>query len=236
MKTVVSLLLWIAGLIYFFITFVILTICLYILPRDKTYATARVLFAVLLKIVGIRLTVSGQHHIDLSRTYLIMGNHQSLFDIFVIPVAIPLSFIGVEAAYHFSLPLWGMLMKKWGNIPIARKNFTDAVKSLENAREALGSGTSIGIMPEGTRTLTGEIGEFKKGPFHLALQAGADILPFAISGLFEYHNKNSWKFTPGRVRVTIGQPLRFEDFKDFSVDALSDLVRRTIIDLQNRSK
>ncbi len=236
MKTVVSLLLWTAGLTYFFITFIILTICLYVLPRDKTYATARLLFAVLLKIMRIRLTVAGQQHIDPHRTYLIMGNHQSLFDIFVIPVAISLSFVGVEAASHFSLPLWGVLIRKWGNIPIARKNFTDALKSLEKARAALGSGTSIGILPEGTRTRTGEIGEFKKGPFHLALQAEADILPFAISGLFEYYNKNSWKLAPGRVYLTIGRPLLFEDFKDFSVDTLSGLLRRTIIDLQNHSK
>jgi 1-acyl-sn-glycerol-3-phosphate acyltransferase len=235
LKTIVSLLLWTAGWTYFFIIFIILAICLYILPRDKTYATARLLFAVLLKIVGIRLAVTGQEHIEPHRTYIIMGNHQSLFDIFVIPVAIPMSFIGVEAASHFSIPLWGMLMKKWGNIPIARQNLSQAVKSLEKARAALGSGTSIGILPEGTRTLTGEVGEFKKGPFHLALQAEADILPFAISGLFEFYNKNSWQLTPGRVRVAIGRPLRFEDFKDFSVDALSDLLRRTIIDLQNRS-
>ena len=202
----VSLLLWTVGLTYFFIIFIILTICLYILPREKTYAIARLLFAVLLKVVGIRLTVSGQHYIDPNHTYLIMGNHQSLFDIFVIPVAIP------------------------------RRKFSDAVKSLEKAREALGSGISIGILPEGTRTLTGEIGEFKKGPFHLALGAGADILPFAIGGLFEYHNKNSWKLNPGPVRLAIGRPLLFENFKEFSVEDLSDLLRQTIIDLQSHTK
>jgi len=58
LKTAVSLLLWAAGSIYFFFAFIILSACLYLLPKDKTYATARALFAVLLKIVGIRLTVS----------------------------------------------------------------------------------------------------------------------------------------------------------------------------------
>jgi len=233
LKTVVSLLLWAAGSIYFFFAFIILSICLYLLPKDKTYATARALFAVLLKIVGIRLTVSGSEHIDRQGTYLIMGNHQSLFDIFVIPVAIPLTIVGVEAAYHFSIPLWGRMAKRWGNIPIARRNIKKAIASLEKAREVLVSGTSIGILPEGHRTLTGEIGEFKKGPFHLALQSGADILPFAISGLFEYNAKSSWKLNPGPVRVSIGRPLGYEQFKTCSVEELRDLVRRSILDLQS---
>jgi 1-acyl-sn-glycerol-3-phosphate acyltransferase len=234
LKTVVSLLLWAAGSIYFFFAFLILSTCLYLLPKDKTYATARALFAVLLKIMGIRLTVTGREHIDRQGTYLIMGNHQSLFDIFVIPVAIPLTIVGVEAAYHFSIPLWGRMAKRWGNIPIARRNIKKAIASLEKAREVLVAGTSIGILPEGHRTLTGEIGEFKKGPFHLALQAGADILPFAISGLFEYNAKSSWKLNPGPVRVTIGRPLGYERFKTCSVEELRDLVRRSILEIQKK--
>lgn len=235
MKTLVSLLLWAAGSIYFFFAFILLSICLYLLPRDTTYATARALFAVLLKIMGIRLIVTGRENFDRQGTYLVMGNHQSLYDIFVIPVAVPLTLVGVEAAYHFSIPLWGRIIKKWGNIPIARRNIKKAIASLEKAREVLVSGTSIGILPEGHRTLTGEIGEFKKGPFHLALQAGADILPFAISGLFEYNAKSSWKLNPGPVRVTIGRPLMYRQFKSCSVEELRDLVRRNIIDLQERN-
>jgi len=235
LKTIASLLLWAAGSLYFFFTFIILFICLYLLPKDKTFATARALFTVLLKIMGIRLTVAGREHIDRQGTYLIMGNHQSLFDVFVIPVAIPLTIVAVEAAYHFSFPLWGRMVKRWGNIPIARRNIRKAIASLEKAGEVLVSGTSIGILPEGHRTLTGEIGEFKKGPFHLALQAKADILPFAINGLFEYNAKSSLRLNPGPVHVTIGRPLGYEQFKACSVEELRDLVRRTIIDLQKRN-
>jgi 1-acyl-sn-glycerol-3-phosphate acyltransferase len=96
-----------------------------------------------------------------------MGNHQSLFDLFVIPAAIPLTYVAVEAAYHFSIPLWGSLVTRWGCIPIHRRNLEKAKESLETAQQQLAAGPSIIILSEGHRTLTGRLGPFKKGPFHL---------------------------------------------------------------------
>ena len=101
MKRLISLGLWSLGVLFFLVSFVILVVCLMILPRPKTFAIAQRLFAILIKLVGIRLMVHGQEHIRPDQTYLIMGNHQSLFDIFVIPCAIPLCFTGIEASYHF---------------------------------------------------------------------------------------------------------------------------------------
>lgn len=192
---------------------------------------ARRLFSVMIRMMGIRLAVSGQDHIDPDKTYLMMGNHQSLFDLFVIPVAIPTPFVGVEAAYHFSIPLWGNLIRRWGNIPISRNDLNKAIQSLEKAKETIASGTSILVLPEGHRTLNGKIGTFKKGPFHLARKAGADILPFAVNGLFDYNPKKTVVLRPGKVRVTIGKPIAYAAFKDDPVDVLKERIRRTIIDL-----
>ena len=162
-----------------------------------------------------------------------MGNHQSLFDIFAIPAAVPMHFVAVEAASHFSFPIWGWLTRKWGNIPMPRKDLPKAIESIKKARKVIVSGTSIGILPEGTRTLTGEIGEFKKGPFHLALAAQADILPFALCGLFEYNNKLSWTLNPATVYVKFGRPIPYGSFKDSSVEELKDTVYNMIVGIQN---
>ena len=167
--------------------------------------------------MGIELVVNGRHNIDPDHPYLIMGNHQSLFDLFVVPIAIPICFVGIEAAYHFSIPVWGYLIRKWGNIPIERNNLKKAILSLETAKKTLLSGMSIGILPEGHRTLTGEINSFKKGPFYLAKEAQADILPFAINGLFDYHQKSGLILRPGTVKVTIGKPISHNTFKAFVV-------------------
>ncbi|MFA5902423.1 MAG: lysophospholipid acyltransferase family protein [Desulfobacula sp.] len=170
--------------------------------------------------MGIKLTVYGMKHIKMGEPYLIMGNHQSLFDVFVVPSAIPICFVGVEAAYHFYLPVWGYLVRKWGCIPIERKNLEKAILSLDLARETLASGMSIGVLPEGHRTRTGEMGPFKKGPFHLAKEAKATILPFGTLGLFEYNPKGSFILNPGNVTVNIGRPIPYEVFRDLSVEEL----------------
>ncbi len=232
---VISILRWAAGGTYFLFTFIILAACMFILPRKTTFTIARILFHILIRIMGIKLIVAGTEHIKENRSYIIMGNHQSLFDIFVIPAAIPLCFVGVEAAYHFSLPVWGYLIRKWGCIPIERNNLENAIKSLEKAKKTLLSGMNIGILPEGHRTLTGELMPFKKGPFHLAKTAETDILPFGISGLFDFNKKGSLKLTPGIVNVTIGQPILYDSYKHMTVEQLQQHLFKVIYKLsQNR--
>jgi len=204
-------------------------VCLFLIPKKSTFKIARFLFAVLIRVMGINLVVTGRENIESDKPYLIMGNHQSLFDLFVVPAAIPLCFVAVEAAYHFKLPVWGYLIRKWGCIPIQRDNLKKAFTSLETARKTLISGMSIAILPEGHRTLTGEMGSFKKGPFHLAKGAKADILPFAINGLFDYHQKGYLLLNPGEVKVNIGRPIPYDEFKDLSIEefrqSFFDLIR-----------
>jgi len=180
----------------------------------------------------IKLIVTGRENIDREKSYLIMGNHQSLFDLFVVPAAIPLCFVAVEAAYHFKLPVWGYLIRRWGCIPIQRNNLQSAFASLETAKKVLISGKSIAILPEGHRTLTGEMSSFKKGPFHLAKGAKADILPFAITGLFDYQKKGTLILKPGEVRVNIGRPILYDEFKDLSIEEL----RQHTFDIINHLK
>jgi len=204
---------------------------MFLLPQKMTFNIVRFLFNILIWLMGIKLVVSGKEYICPDKPYLIMGNHQSLFDIFVIPAAIPICFVGVEAAYHFSLPVWGYLIRKWGCIPIERDNLQKAVLSLETAKKTLLSGMSIGILPEGHRTLTGEMTPFKKGPFYLAKEACADILPFGINGLFKYNQKGRLNLSPGVVKVNIGKPFPYETFKNLSVEKLRKIMFDRIYNL-----
>ena len=220
MEKIISIWLWFTGSLFFLISSLILVVCLFLFPKKSTFKIARFLFTVLIRIMGIKLVVTGRENIESDKPYLIMGNHQSLFDLFVVPAAIPLCFVAVEAAYHFKLPVWGYLIRKWGCIPIQRDNLKKAFTSLETARKTLISGMSIAILPEGHRTLTGEMSSFKKGPFHLAKGAKADILPFAIAGLYDYHKKGTLILKPGEVRVNIGRPILYDEFKDLSIEEL----------------
>ena len=232
LNSIKSVFLWLAGLIFFTSFFPILFLCLLLFPRKTTYKIGVFFFRILIKIMGINLIINGKKNTIKNKAYIIMGNHQSLFDVFVIPCCISEPFVGIEAAYHFNFPLWGWIIKKWGNIPINRSNRKKAIKSIQQAEDLLKNGLSIGILPEGHRTITGEIGTFKKGGFYLAKNTKADILPFGISrGLYDFKNKNSWKLYPQKVIVNIGKPITYKSYKDLSVDQLKEKVKKTIINL-----
>lgn len=231
MKKLVSIGLWSVGCTFFLFSFCLLAICLIVLSKEQTFEIARRLFAVLIKIMGVRLEVIGRENIKPNTTYLMMGNHQSLFDIFVIPAAIPLCFTGIEAAYHFKLPVWGYLIRKWGCIPIERQNLKNAIKSLEQARQTIASGMHLCVLPEGHRTLTGQMAPFKKGPFYLAKAAGADLLLFGIKGLFDFHPKGRLELKPGKVTVTIGQSISYDSIEKMPVKDIRTLCYTKIREL-----
>ncbi len=227
-----SVFLWSIGLAFFITFFPILFFFLLFFSRKITYKIGILYFSILIKLMGINLVVNGQENIDNNKSYIIMGNHQSLFDVFVIPCSIPNPFVGVEASYHFDFPFWGWLIKKWGNIPIKRNDRKEAIKSIQKAEIILKNGLSIGILPEGHRTITGNIGPFKKGGFHLAINTKANILPLGISkSLYDYKNKHSWELNPQKVFVNIGKPISYNSYKDLSVDQLKEYVKEKITDL-----
>jgi len=219
---------------FFFICFPFFFLLLVFASRTITYKVGKIYFYILLKIMGLNLVVNGKENINLNKSYIIMANHQSLFDVFVIPCSIPKPFVGIEASYHFKFPFWGWLIKKWGNIPIERKNREKAIKSIKKAEKILNQGLSIAIMPEGHRTITGEISSFKKGGFYLAKNTKADILPLGISkSLYFYKNKNSWLIRPEKVIVNIGMPIPYDSYKNFTIDQLKEEIKQKIISLSD---
>ncbi|VEN75468.1 PlsC2: predicted 1-acyl-sn-glycerol-3-phosphate acyltransferase [Candidatus Desulfarcum epimagneticum] len=236
MKIIVSAVLWAIGLIHAAFAFSLVIGSLVFFSNRRTHALAKALARSQLFVMGARLEVRGRERFDPEKSYFIMGNHQSLFDVFVIPPAVSLFIVAVEAASHFSWPVWGSFTTRWGNIPIARSERGKALAALEKAGDILKDGVSLLILPEGHRTMTGDIREFKKGPFYLALEAGVDILPFAMAGVYEYKSKHSWLLNPGKVVVEFGEPIAYEFFKNMSVDEIKDETRARMIRLKDSAQ
>mgnify|MGYP001372489534 FL=1 len=94
-------------------------------------------------------------------------------------------------------------------------------------------GVSFLISPEGTRTLTGQIGPFKKGPFHLAKNTEATIVPIGLIGGFKAKKKSDWRVCPGILRIKFGQPIKGDQFKDMEIKELQNLVFNRISRLVN---
>src|SRR5262245_62554370 len=132
----------------------------------------------------VELSVEGRENAgDGSEPLIVMSNHQSLFDIPVLFQAIPGKLRMVAKAELFQVPVWGQAMLAAGFIRIDRADHRQAVESLrERGGSLLASGTRVWIAPEGTRSRTGEVGQFKSGGFRMALEHRVRILPVAIEG------------------------------------------------------
>jgi 1-acyl-sn-glycerol-3-phosphate acyltransferase len=130
----------------------------------------------------ITLSVTGREHLGHHETYLVMSNHQSLYDIPVLFHVIGPNVRMVTKKELFDVPVFGGALAAAGFVKIDRSDRRRAIESLDHARDLLASGTHVWIAPEGTRSRTGELLPFKKGAFYLAFEAGLPILPVTLKG------------------------------------------------------
>ena len=92
----------------------------------------------------------------------------------------------------------------------------------------LKKGVHIGILPEGTRTVDGNVGDMKKGGFHMAINAGISIIPVGVSGAFNFKPKNRWWFRPGPITINIGDAINPNIYRELGLDGLKNKVGQTL--------
>ena len=177
---------------------------------------------------GQWLKIEGEVPDKNQQPYLYLFNHESLMDPFMLGGAVKHYITAVGAEYQFSYPIWGTLAKHHGVIPIKRDNLKKAIHSLDKVEEAISKGKSFLISPEGTRTISGELGKFKKGPFHVALNTGVTIVPTALIGAYKAKKKTDWRLQPGILKVRFGEPLMKKEYEGLKIEQLKDLVKERI--------
>ncbi len=151
---------------------------------------------------GIQVEVTGREHLPVGQSCIYMCNHVSNLDPPVIIPNLPGRSSVLLKKQLMSIPILGTAMRMAKFVPVERGSRRDAAKaSVEAAAEALRAGLSILVFPEGTRSIDGRLASFKKGPFFLAQQTGAPIVPIAISGTERMMGKGSMWITPGIARV-----------------------------------
>jgi len=156
---------------------------------------------VVLFFAGVRVCLHGRENFDPSRRYLLMMNHISLLDPLVFYARFPGRARTIEEEGHFRWPVYGRMIRRIGQIPINRTNPRKARESLARAAEFIRTRKDFSfiVFPEGTRTLDGKLGPFKRGGFLLAAEAGLDILPIIQTGAFRIMRKGSKLLRPGRI-------------------------------------
>ena len=169
-----------------------------------------------------KIDIDGREKIDRRTTYVIISNHQSLYDIFLIYGWLGIDIKWVMKKELRKIPGVGFGSRKVGHIFLDRSNRIAAVESLNEAKRRLVSGTSVVMFPEGTRSVTGKIGTFKRGAFKLALDLGLPILPLTLVDTIKIMPTNTLNIMPGRVKMIIHEPI---DIKKYTEETLPELIQ-----------
>jgi len=166
--------------------------------------------------------VEGRDHIRKHTSYVVISNHQSVYDIFLI-----YGWIGIDIKWIMKkelgkLPGVGYGSRKVGHIFLDRSNSRIAVESLNEAKRKLVNGTSVVMFPEGTRSETGVLGTFKRGAFKLAIDLGLPVLPLTLVGTKDILPNRSMNLLPGKVKMVIHEPI---DISRYGEDNMQELMR-----------
>jgi 1-acyl-sn-glycerol-3-phosphate acyltransferase len=177
---------------------------------------------------GIRIRSKGLEAIDPRGPYVMMSNHQSVFDIAAIVASWPDRFRFVAKRELTWVPFFGWALALGGHVIIDRGRRERAVKSLERAARQVRDGTTVIIFPEGTRSPTGELTELKSGGFHLALQAQVPVLPVTVSGSRRITPKSSLRIESGEILIRYGRPIATAGLGVEDRQVLKDRVRAAL--------
>jgi len=180
-------------------------------------------------IVPMFVKVSGKENIKPNSSYIVIANHQSYFDVFLIYGWLGLDIRWVMKKELRKIPGLGFGSEKVGHIFIDRTNKRAALQSLENAKKILVKGTSVVIFPEGTRSESGNPGAFKRGAFKLAIDFGLPILPVSVINTRKILPANSINLMPGKAKMVIHKPIDISSYDENNMNELMDLVKETII-------
>ncbi len=162
----------------------------------------------LIRGAGAEIHVSGRELVPEGEPFVVMSNHRSYYDIPSVFCAVPGRLRMVAKKELFRVPIWGPAMLAAGFVMLDRDRRDKAIESLRASKRLLLGGTRVWIAPEGTRSKNGELGPFKAGGFHMAIDAGARILPLAIRGTEGVLPADSLVVRRGgKIEVTILPPI-----------------------------
>src|SRR6266567_5626992 len=224
-----SALVWTISLLHFAVAVpVLMGLAIFLDPRkhdwlQRAFCRRIVFFA------GARLEVHCASGFDPQRTSIFIANHVNIFDPFVLYCAIPQLVRGWELESHFRIPVYGRLMKRFGNVPVPDvRRPSDLKRMWRLTQAAIDSGTSLVIFPEAKRTRDGHVDEFQEGGFRVAQQLGVPIVPVSLVGSFQHFRTGHWMLWPGKITVYLHDTIETKGLTKEDVPALRERVREII--------
>ena len=181
---------------------------------------------------GIKYKVSGLNNIDSKINYIFAGNHTSMLDIPIAFSGLPYWLVPIAKIELKSVMLLGWVMKTAGHIFVDRNKSESALRILEKVKISLiEKPRSILLFPEGTRTIDGSLGQFKRGGLLLAIDTKMPIVPIAFIGSYEMFGKGSWSMKGHSVELRVGSPIDPNNYSYESRRELAQFVREKVKEL-----
>ena len=163
---------------------------------------------------GVHVQVEGPEVPLDAPAYLVMSNHSSHFDVMALFEGLEVDMRPVAKRELAKIPVFGWVLRAGAAVMIDRGDKAKAKASIDRAAATIRGGRGVLMFPEGTRTASEEIGELKKGPFHLAVAAKVPVLPVAVIGTPKVLMPHDWRINPGRVSVRVGAPIETAHLTD----------------------
>jgi len=173
-------------------------------------------------LAGVRLDVHGAEHLA-ARPAVFLFNHQSQLDVLILAKLLRGGFTGVAKKELANSPGFGLMFRLADVAFVDRQDNAQARKALEPAVHKLRDGISLVIAPEGTRSATPALGPFKKGAFHVAMQAGVPIVPIVIRNSGELMWRGATTIHAGTVQIAVLPPIATDGW---DVDGLDEHIRQ----------
>jgi 1-acyl-sn-glycerol-3-phosphate acyltransferase len=194
---------------------------------DTGHWCARTWSRLILKTTGVRVTVRGIEQLDPRRSYVLAANHQSIYDIPILFASIPLQLRIVAKASLGSIPFLGWHLHRTGHLLVDRRNPGAGI--MQKMRRLVSESHSLIVFPEGTRSVDGRVGRFKKGSFLVAVDARLPVVPVSVSGSRHIMAKGRLMVCPGDVQVMIHAPISTETVQRTDVIEFGERVREVVV-------
>ncbi|WP_019931425.1 HAD-IB family hydrolase [Nocardia sp. BMG111209] len=183
-----------------------------------------------LRATGVRLRITGADYARAPRPAVFVFNHQSQFDIVVLAAVLRGGVTGIVKREITANPVFGPLLRFTGATFIDRSDTASAKAALAPVVETLRGGLSIAVAPEGTRSRSPRVGPFKKGAFHIAIQAGVPIVPVVIRNAGEIVRRDSMLVRHGTVEVVVLPPIDVGGWRPAAMNEDVERVRQLFVE------
>jgi 1-acyl-sn-glycerol-3-phosphate acyltransferase len=177
------------------------------------------------RLTPVRVEVEGAENADPAQSYVVVCNHQSLYDIFLVYGWLQLDLKWVMKAELRKMPGVGIGCHSLGHIFVERGNHEQTRQAVDEALGRVGNGVGILFFAEGTRSMDGKLLPFKKGAFRFATSQRLPVLPVSLVGTRDVMQAKSLLIFPGTIRMVVHPPIAARE--DWDGGDIPDLMQQT---------